>query len=58
MKKITSIILTAWYIVMVLMMFIAPASGILIIVTFVIEKLWNGPLKRNGLKWKIRKRKV
>lgn len=51
----TSPIIAIWYLVLLVMTFIAPASGVLIIITAVIQWAWTGPLKKHGIIWTMKK---
>lgn len=53
--KISSVLLILWYALLLVMVFIIPASGVLIIVTAIAEWLWKGPLKKNGPTWNIKR---
>lgn len=53
--KVSSLVLMIWYLFWLIMLFKAPASGCIILLTALCEWLWRGPLKRHGLTWTIKK---
>lgn len=53
--KRTSGIMAVWYFLLLVMTFAAPASGVLIIITAIVQWAWSGPLKKNGITWTVKK---